>query len=161
MALKQIWAPWRMKYILNEEAGGCVFCEYLNQKTVQEPVLHISDHSFVVMNTFPYNSGHILVVSKKHVKYPEELSKEEYFDLCELVRVSAGVLTKQLQADGINVGLNIGKAAGAGMEHLHYHLVPRWVGDTNFMPIVGETKVIAEHITATYEKLLPGFSSGG
>jgi len=153
-----IWAPWRMDYIVGEKSDKCIFCEYATSEKVIEPVLFQTKHSYAVMNTFPYNVGHFLVVPKRHVENIEDLNGEEYADLSELIRNGVKVLKSTLKADGLNIGLNLGDAAGAGITgHLHYHIVPRWKGDTNFMPVIGETKVISEHLTKTYEKLKPAF----
>ncbi|MGD0231112.1 MAG: HIT domain-containing protein [Syntrophorhabdales bacterium] len=110
--------------------------------------------AFMIMNKFPYANGHVMVVPFRHVGRIEELTDEELLDMTSFVRVLSTVLTEALNADGINVGINMGRAAGAGLEqHLHIHVVPRWFGDTNFMPVIGETKVISEHLRATYLKL--------
>lgn len=158
-----LWAPWRMDYILKGGKGkGCFFCDYLKKGTLEEPILHLTDHSFAVLNIFPYNSGHLMVVPKRHVSNLDDLSSEELVDFSELLRKSARVVRLALQSEGINIGMNLGEAAGAGVAgHVHFHVVPRWNGDTNFMPVLSETKVISEHLTSTYKRLAPRFSSGG
>jgi len=155
-----IWAPWRMEYILSEkEKTGCIFCPG-NDTTGDEGhlILHRGSMSIVMMNKFPYNNGHLLAAPLKHTPDLEGLSPEENLDLIITVRKSLGILKKAMSPEGFNVGLNLGKAAGAGVEeHMHFHLVPRWSGDTNFMAVTGEVRVIPEHIKETYNKLKPYF----
>lgn len=161
--LAPIWAPWRMEYIKRgNKSTSCFLCEHIKAKKVKEPVIALSKHSYVLLNAFPYNSGHIMIVPKQHKGSLEELMPDEYVDLSDLSKRSIEIIKKALKPEGINLGLNLGKAAGAGfIDHLHYHVVPRWVGDTNFMPILSETKVISEHLSATYKKLREAFAKGG
>jgi len=155
-----LWAPWRMKYILKEEEfDGCIFCLKEKGENLKERlILHVSKHALVIMNRYPYNNGHLMVAPLKHCSDPDALSMEEIMDCAELIRVCIRVLKKVMKPEGFNTGLNLGAAAGAGIEeHIHFHIVPRWVGDTNYMTVVGETRVIPEHILATYDKLYPHF----
>lgn len=154
-----LWAPWRMEYILGEKESGCIFCTRLQQKNDQENLILLRGESnFVIMNKFPYNNGHLMVVPNRHTSEFDSLNESEKLELMNLVSKSITVLKKAVSPDGFNVGLNIGKVAGAGIDdHLHFHIVPRWAADTNFMPVVGQTKVISEDLQETWGKLIGGF----
>jgi ATP adenylyltransferase len=157
-----IWAPWRMEYILSDkEKGCCIFCIGNNRSNDKESlILHAGSMSTVMMNKFPYNNGHILVAPVRHVPDMEQLSPEESLDLILMVKKTLGILRKEMSPEGFNVGLNLGKVAGAGVEeHMHFHIVPRWSGDTNFMTVTGDVRVIPEHIRVTCEKLRPYFEN--
>lgn len=166
--MERLWAPWRMEFILNsksnsgEEGGGsrCVLCGL--QEMEDGPgnlILCRGGRSFVVMNKYPYSNGHLMVVPMRHVGDFEELSEEEGAELFRLSQRCITVLRENLKAHGFNVGFNLGKAAGAGIEpHLHLHVVPRWEGDHNFMTVLGDVRVIPEHIEATYMTLRKAFS---
>jgi len=154
--MDRIWAPWRMEYITSEKdikADGCFLCvDPAND--ARSLVLARKPGAFVIMNRYPYSNGHIMVVPDRHTGRIEDLSDAELLDMMGFVRSFSSIFREEMSAEGINVGINMGKAAGAGLEeHIHIHMVPRWVGDTNFMPVIGETKVISEHLYATYEKL--------
>jgi ATP adenylyltransferase len=158
--MKVIWAPWRMEYILsNEEVDSCIFCPGDDRSKDEERlILYVGPQAMVIMNRFPYINGHLLVAPVRHVPGLESLSHAEILDIMVMVRRSIWVLNGIMRPEGFNVGLNLGKVAGAGVgEHLHFHIVPRWSGDTNYMAVVGETRVIPEHIRETYRKLLPHF----
>ncbi|WP_022851474.1 HIT family protein [Limisalsivibrio acetivorans] len=158
--MDRLWAPWRMAYITGiARDEGCIFCTKPLEKNDRDNlILHRGEKAFVIMNLFPYNNGHLMVVPYKHTGVFTDLEDEELLEIMTLTKLSIRVFDNTLGPGGYNTGFNIGKAAGAGIDkHLHFHIVPRWVGDTNFMPAVGETKVISEHITATYDKLLEGF----
>lgn len=159
--MKTLWAPWRIEYILSEKPDYCIFCNAVEQKDdAKTLVLYRGKHSFVIMNAFPYNNGHLMVTPYKHLSCPTKLDKETALEIHLLIQKSIGILQSVLSAEGFNIGMNLGKVAGAGIEdHVHTHIVPRWNGDTNFMPVVGETKVFPEYLKATYDKLLPGFQS--
>ena len=149
-----------MQYIqeANEEpeSGGCVFCAI--PETEPERVLARGELAYVVLNKFPYNPGHILVVPLRHVGDLEELTSEENGELQALLQRALGAIRRTAGPDGFNIGLNLGRIAGAGIpEHLHWHVVPRWSGDTNFMPVVGDTRVLPELLVETYRRLKPGF----
>ena len=160
--LTQLWAPWRMEYIKRGDTSVCFLCNHIKSTKLKEPVLAISKHSYVVLNIFPYNPGHLMVVPKRHVGNLETLKYEEYHDLCDLTRESIQIVKVVLKPEGLNMGLNLGKSGGAGvLDHLHYHLVPRWIGDTNFMPLLAQTKVISQHLSETYRKLNEAFSKKG
>ena len=158
--MKALWAPWRMAYI--EEGSkkpGCIFCDKLAAADGRANlVLAQTAHSLVMLNKYPYNSGHLLLAPKKHTNQLSALLREEYEDLCGSLRLSVDIVLKALKPGGINLGMNLGRCAGAGVEdHLHWHVVPRWDGDTNFMPVVGEAKVISQHLLESYDRLSPFF----
>lgn len=158
--MKVLWAPWRMEYILSEEKDeSCIFCPGDDRAQDEERlILHVGSLSMVMMNRFPYNNGHLLVAPIKHVKGLEDLSQEETLDILLMVRRSISILKEIMDPEGFNVGLNLGRVAGAGMEeHMHFHIVPRWNGDNNYMTVVGEVRVIPEHINETYGRLRPYF----
>jgi len=152
--MKYLWAPWRMDYILADKKKGCIFCQKLKKKKDKENlILYQTRFAFVMMNKFPYNNGHVMVVPKRHCHNLEELSDYELRELFHLLKASTQILKSSLRPHGFNIGINIGKTGGAGEEHIHFHIVPRWIGDTNFMPILGETKIIPEYLEHTYQKL--------
>ncbi len=158
--MKVLWAPWRMEYILSDQKeGGCIFCpgEDRNQDQARL-ILYVGPLTMVIMNRFPYINGHLLVAPVRHVSALEDLNGGEMLDLITMVRRSIAILKEVMGPEGFNVGLNLGRVAGAGVEeHLHFHIVPRWGGDTNFMAVFGDVRVIPEHIEQTYQKLLPYF----
>jgi ATP adenylyltransferase len=154
--MKTMWAPWRMEYILGDKEEGCIFCKALSDQ--DDLTLYKGKTTMVVMNKFPYINGHLLVATTRHVSTLHELDKDEMRDLLLTVEQSLGILKKILGPDGFNVGLNLGKVAGAGVEeHLHFHIVPRWFGDTNALTVFADVRVIPEHILATYNNLKPHF----
>jgi len=142
-----------MEYILHvDDSVKCIFCEK------KQYVLKETRYAMVMLNLFPYNPGHLMVAPKRHVANLEDLTDEELKEIMELTQKSVKVLKEIANPDGFNIGINIGRVAGAGFEgHIHIHIVPRWNGDTNFMPIIGETKVIPEGIEKTFKKLKPYF----
>jgi len=154
-----LWAPWRMEYILGEKERGCIFCTRINQESDKENlILFRGKNNFVIMNKYPYNNGHLMVVPNRHTSELDSLGDPEKLEMMNLVSKSMNVLKKTVNPDGFNVGLNIGKIAGAGIDdHLHFHIVPRWVADTNFMPVVAQTKIISEDLGKTWERLKEGF----
>ena len=155
--MKIIWAPWRIKYILaakRKEKKECFICNAVkSNKDEENLVVERGEKVIVIMNRFPYNPGHIMVCPKRHVKFPYELTKEENLELMNTLSEMVKLLDRVFSPEGFNIGLNIGKVSGAGEEHLHFHIVPRWSGDTNFMPVLSETKVIPEFLLDTYKKL--------
>ena len=157
--MKVLWAPWRMEYILSEKGGDCIFCPGDNRDGDEARlILYVGNLSMVMMNRYPYNNGHLLVAPVRHVRGLEFLSDEDTLDLMKMVRVSIAALRKIMAPEGFNVGLNLGAVAGAGVEeHMHFHIVPRWNGDTNCMTVLGDVRVIPQHIKETYAKLLPCF----
>jgi len=154
--MKVLWAPWRMEYILaDKEEGNCIFCPGQDRSQDRARlVLYAGRLTMVVMNRYPYNNGHLLVAPCRHVAGLDDLDMVETQDLIAMVNRSIGALKAVMNPEGFNVGLNLGRVAGAGMEeHLHFHVVPRWNGDTNLMTVVGDVRVIPEHIRDTYNKL--------
>jgi ATP adenylyltransferase len=154
-----------MAYILSgeETAEECIFCAFPArgpERFREHLILWADATAFVIMNKFPYNNGHVMVIPRRHVADPELLPEAEYQATCEVVRRATKALRVAVAPQGFNIGMNLGRVAGAGIEsHCHWHIVPRWNGDTNFMPVLGETKVISDHLEATYERLLPHFAA--
>ena len=159
--METLWAPWRMEYILGEDKpAGCIFCPWENENLRERLILFSGRSTRIMMNKFPYINGHLLVSPLRHVPALQDLSDPELLDLMHKVRQSLAILKQVMRPDGFNVGLNLGLVAGAGVEsHLHFHIVPRWNGDTNFIPVFADVRVIPEHFQATYEKLAPHFQS--
>lgn len=147
MKRSNLWAPWRKKYIISyEKKKRCIFCK------PKEYVLGVTKHSFSILNIYPYNNGHVMVAPKRHVKSIEYLSQDEVCDLMNLVVKTKKILDKTLKPHGYNIGFNIGKAGGAGFaNHIHIHVVPRWKGDMNFMPVIADTKVVPDSLDAMYK----------
>lgn len=159
--MDNLWAPWRLKYIAGERPDACVFCAFPAQKDDHKSrILVRGKFNFVIMNAFPYSNGHLLIVPYRHTSSFVSLSDDEALDMMQLTQDCCRALDKVSSPEGFNVGLNLGCAAGAGIaDHLHMHIVPRWTGDTNFMPVLGEVKVIPEDIETTYQKLKDAFES--
>jgi len=154
--MKTIFAPWRMKYIAGEKTEGCVFCKC--SARCDDYVLYEGKNVFVMMNRYPYVSGHLMIIPNRHTAKYEELSQEERTEIFNLLETSFKALREAMNPAGFNVGMNIGKAAGAGIEeHIHLHVIPRWEGDTNFMSVVGNVRVIPEDVATTAAKLVPLF----
>lgn len=153
--MKQLWAPWRLQYIKASRTEGCIFCSLPGEGRDREHgILYQGRHAFVILNAFPYNSSHLMVVPRRHVARPDVLTADERLELFHLMTASMQAVTEEYRPEGFNVGMNLGRAAGAGIDdHLHIHVVPRWIGDTNFMPVVGDVKVMPEDLTATYDRL--------
>jgi len=152
-----LWAPWRMTYVTGSKPDGCVFCSKVDDtRDADNYVLYRGQHNFVILNVYPYNSGHLMVVPYKHVACMTELDEESLQEMFLMAQVCVGVMKQHLHAEGVNLGMNIGQAAGAGIEqHLHLHLVPRWSGDTNYMTTVAGTRVVPQDLMATYKDMLP------
>lgn len=150
--MKTIWAPWRIGYILGNKEDRCIFCSALQDH--DELTLFKGELTMVTMNKFPYINGHLLVAPVRHVSALNQLNRTEMGELMATLDQSVEILKTAMKPDGFNIGLNLGKAAGAGVEeHLHFHIVPRWFGDTNALTVFGEVRVIPEHLKATYNKL--------
>jgi ATP adenylyltransferase len=158
--MEQIWAPWRMEYILLEKPDGCILCDKPEEN--KDDINHILYHgkkNFIIMNNYPYNPGHLLVAPYRHVSGLDDLTDEELHEHAEIVQKCIVVLKKAFHPNGFNIGTNMGKMAGAGIaDHVHTHIVPRWQGDTNFMPVVGGLRVVPEALDETYRKLKGKFS---
>ena len=155
--MDKLWAPWRARYVTKiiQKTKSCIFCRMLKEKKdTKNFIFQKSAFSFAVLNIYPYNNGHILIVPHRHVNDLSRLNKEEKEDLWRLLEVTKNRLDNVLHPKGYNIGINIGKVAGAGFPgHLHIHVVPRWGGDVNFMPIIGNTKVISRSLRALYLRL--------
>jgi ATP adenylyltransferase len=157
--MERLWAPWRMEYIGSAKEGedqGCIFCEKPKEGDDEKAlILARTELSFAMLNRYPYNSGHLMVAPFRHVGELEALTDEESLDLQRLMQRSIKALKEAMQPEGFNIGMNLGVVAGAGIpDHLHWHVVPRWTGDTNFMPVVGETKVLPELLERTWSQLI-------
>jgi ATP adenylyltransferase len=151
-----LYAPWRSAYVRGKKAGGCIFCPHSLRD--DDFVLWEGKAAYVMMNRYPYSCGHVMVIPFRHLSKMNDLTQEERLDIFHLIDLSLAVLTETMKPDGFNLGMNLGKVAGAGVDdHLHTHIVPRWNGDTNFMTVTGETRVVSEDITQTRKNLLPCF----
>lgn len=164
-AIRRLWAPWRAEYIYcatkdSNSRRSCLFCRLAREKDDrQNLLLWRSRFGFVVMNRFPYNNGHLMIAPYRHVASFERLKTEEGAGIFEMLSVVLRILRQTYRPEGFNVGANLGRVAGAGVAgHVHLHIVPRWQGDSNFMPLLAETKVVSEHLAVTYERLAGQFS---
>jgi ATP adenylyltransferase len=157
--MDRIWSPWRHSYVTrSEEPAGCVFCMATTIGEGRQLIVHEGRLAYVILNKFPYNAGHLMVVPQRHVAQLALLEKEELTEMAMLTQLCERVLNEAYAPQGINVGMNLGRPAGAGIvDHLHIHLVPRWNGDTNFMTVVGEVRVLPEELPQTAERLRPLF----
>jgi ATP adenylyltransferase len=162
--VERLWSPWRMEYIeaaKDTQPEGCVFCEVLEDRAdpSERRVLYRDDLAWVTLAKYPYNPGHLLVLPVRHTGELEDLTPQENAAVSALLQRSVRALRDQAQPHGFNIGLNLGRIAGAGIpEHLHWHVVPRWSGDTNFMPVVGQTRVLPQLLEETFAKLAPRFA---
>ena len=158
---ERLWAPWRMEYIRGPKGGPCIFCDFASlpaSRHREKLVLAVQAHALVCLNRYPFASSHLLVAPRRHVADLADLSPEEYQATMSLVRESASRLRGAVQAEGLNVGFNLGRAAGAGIaDHLHAHIVPRWVGDSNFMPVIAGVHVMPEYLDESWQRLWPAF----
>jgi len=157
--MEQIWAPWRIQYILEEKPGGCILCDKPKEdKDAQNYILYRGEKNFIMLNSYPYNPGHLLVAPYRHTPDLEELTEEERNEHFELISRSIRVLKEVFQPGGFNIGANIGKVAGAGIDdHFHSHIVPRWQGDTNYVPVLGDIRVVPQALADTYKALAGKF----
>jgi len=155
---EQLWAPWRLKYIENaDKANGCIFCLFPAQPESEDAanlILYRGQHAFLILNAYPYSNGHLMVVPYRHTASFEEFTDAEMLEVMQLTRLSIRLLQDAFHPDGFNLGVNMGRVAGAGIaDHLHWHVVPRWNGDTNFMPVLADVRVIPESLAVVYERL--------
>jgi ATP adenylyltransferase len=155
-----LWAPWRMAYVgAGAPAGGCIFCAALEGAARERLLLGTTATSLVMLNRYPYASGHLMVAPRRHTADLPGLPDGEHADLTATLRRALATLAAALRPQGMNVGMNLGACAGAGVvDHLHWHLVPRWTGDTNFMTTVAEARVMPQHLLDTYDRLRPAFA---
>ena len=158
--MEQIWAPWRRKFIESFTGEGCIFCDLPAGKDDRKTlILYRGAEAFIIMNAYPYAAGHLMVVPFRHVARLSELTGSERHEIIDLTARCESALASAMKPEGFNAGFNLGRSAGAGVDkHLHCHIVPRWVGDTNFMPVIAGTRVINESLEATYDKLKEYFS---
>jgi len=159
---KPLWAPWRMEFIQAAKPDRCIFCDLPAQAGEEADrrnlIVHRSPLAFTILNRYPYNSGHLLVVPRAHLSELEALPPEPARDLAEELSRAVTVMKRVYRPEGMNVGMNLGQAAGAGIaDHLHWHLVPRWKGDTNFMPVIADLRVVPEALDAAWARLHAGF----
>jgi len=158
--MKYIFAPWRKEYILQAcDMTECIFCSALKANNDSKSfILYRGDHNFIILNKFPYNPGHLMIAPYSHLDSMEKSSREESNELMVLLQLCLKNLRKNYNPHGFNTGMNIGRSAGAGViDHYHLHIIPRWTGDSNFMPLIGKTKVVIEDLKTTYKQLLPLF----
>jgi ATP adenylyltransferase len=160
--MQPLWAPWRMEFIEGAKPEGCIFCAFPKETGEvadrRNLIIARTTSSFAILNRFPYNSGHLMVIPLRHTSDFSSLAARESADLHRLLQLAVRALTEAYHPDGFNLGMNLGRSAGAGIaDHLHYHAVPRWIGDTNFMPVVADTKVLVEHLQQGYDKLRAQF----
>jgi len=156
-----LWAPWRKPYLeKGVETRDCILCQKPKENEDRKNlILYRGQYCFILLNLFPYNNGHLMIAPYRHLDCLTSLNNQEVLEMIELAQKSERVLGKALSAEGFNLGMNLGKVAGAGIaDHIHLHIVPRWAGDTNFLPILGDTKVISERVDSTFERLSPFFS---
>jgi len=153
--MKLIFAPWRIEYIRSPKHDGCIFCDFPKENRDKERlILYRGEKAFVIMNNYPYNPGHVMIAPYRHIGSLEDLSDEELLEIMKLAQLMVKAIKKAMKPEGFNMGFNIGRVAGAGIEgHIHMHIVPRWNGDTNFMPVLANTKVIPQAIKDSYEEL--------
>lgn len=153
--MKLIFAPWRIEYIRSPKHDGCIFCDFPKENRDKERlILYRGEKAFVIMNNYPYNPGHVMIAPYRHIGNLEDLSDEELLEIMKLAQLMVKAIKKAMKPEGFNMGFNIGRVAGAGIEgHIHMHIVPRWNGDTNFMPVLANTKVIPQAIKDSYEEL--------
>ena len=153
--MENIWSPWRMQYIAMEKSDGCIFCEKPKQNDdAASYILYRGRHNYVMLNAYPYNPGHLLIVPYRHLDSPAKLNPDERHEHADIVNLGLELLRRAYQCDGFNLGMNLGVSAGAGIaDHVHSHIVPRWTGDTNFMPVVAGTRSLPQALEETYLKL--------
>jgi ATP adenylyltransferase len=158
--LDRIWAPWRSEYIASSDSAdaqpqGCIFCRLHSDNNDEASfIIHRAAHNFIVLNAYPYTSGHLLIVPYEHISELDAAPKETTDELMDLTKRSQTALRDAYQPEGFNMGMNLGRPAGAGIaDHIHIHILPRWIGDTNFMTTSGDTRIISEDLRTTYQKL--------
>lgn len=155
--MDKIWAPWRIKYININKNKGCILCSIAKNRKMDRKqfVILRGEHSFSLLNIYPYNNGHFMACAMRHIKGLEDLKKQELIELFDIIKKTKKLIDKILKPAGYNIGINLGKISGAGIEgHLHIHVVPRWQGDTNFMPVISDTKVIQQSLKDLHNKLI-------
>ncbi len=155
-----LWAPWRMAYIGGPRASGCIFCAAADTDDARGQLVLARQPAIVMLNKYPYANGHLMVAPRRHVAHVRALPHDEFQALMAALQRAATVLADSLHPEGMNIGMNIGSAAGAGIaDHVHWHIVPRWIGDTNFMPLLADVRVVPEHLETMYDRLKPLFDA--
>ncbi|BDG07832.1 HIT family protein [Anaeromyxobacter paludicola] len=159
---KPLWAPWRMAFIDAPKPEGCIFCQFPAEEGAEADrrnlIVHRSARAFSILNRFPYNSGHVMVIPRAHVARLEDLAPEDFQELHEELRRAVVAVRAAYRPEGMNVGMNLGRSAGAGIaDHLHYHVVPRWTGDNNFMPVLADVRVMVQHLDESWERISAAF----
>lgn len=160
--MKRMWAPWRMQYILqSDKGGGCILCDKPTEKKDRENyILYRGRYNFIMLNAYPYAPGHLMISPYRHIGNVVDANAREAKEHVELIQLCVSLLTSVVKADNFNIGMNIGRVAGAGIEgHIHTHVVPRWNGDHNFMPVIADTRVLSDGLQAAYDKLKAGLDS--
>jgi len=159
---ERLWAPWRMEYIERPKGGACIFCDFASARPAQyrdKLVLLVQEHALVCLNRYPFTTSHLLIAPRRHTSDLTELEPGEYDAVMRLVRTCVTRLGRAVHAEAFNVGMNLGAAAGAGItEHVHLHVVPRWVGDSNFMPVLADMRVMPEYLDQAWERLVGEFA---
>ena len=152
--MRVLWAPWRIKYITGDKEEGCIFCKKPKEGNDKDNlILYTGETSFIIMNRYPYSNGHLMTVPYKHTNNFSDLTQEERLELMNLTAKCIDIL-QVIKPEGFNIGMNLGRTGGAGIDdHLHFHIVPRWSGDNNFMPVIGDVRVMPEYLEETYETL--------
>lgn len=155
--MKEIWAPWRIEYIVRAKQGGCFLCKSIrSRRDRQNLVLKRGRTCVIVMNRYPYNGGHVMIAPRRHVAELKDMKPAEISEMMAMAIEVAAALRKTIRAEGFNMGINIGEVAGAGLkDHIHLHIVPRWAGDTNFMPVLADTRVIPQALAELWDRLHP------
>ena len=163
MAQERLWAPWRLEYIRGPKPDECIFCRAVESDDDEKySVVHRGEHCFVILNAYPYNNGHVMVAPYAHEPSIEALDDPALLEMMTLAKRSLGVLRDEYAPEGFNLGINQGKVAGAGVEdHAHLHVVPRWGADTNFMPVIGDTRVLPQVLSDSWKALSARFADGG
>ena len=158
--MQVLWAPWRMAYIGGPKTSDCIFCAAVETDDRRGQLVLLQQPAIVMLNKYPYANGHLMVAPRRHAAQLSALPSEEFHTLMRVLQHAVTLLADSLHPEGMNVGMNIGTAAGAGVaDHVHWHIVPRWAGDTNFMPVFAEVRVIPEHLDAMYDRLKPVFDA--
>jgi len=160
--MDRLWSPWRYQYVSREAPEGCIFCtKAAGQRDEENYIVYRGERNFVILNVFPYTTGHLMIAPYEHVATLEEAAEETLLEMMRLTRLADRSLRATYKPRGINIGMNVGECAGAGVaEHIHMHVLPRWPADANFMTTIGETRVLPEDLTTTYEKLVRAFREG-
>jgi ATP adenylyltransferase len=158
--MQVLWAPWRMAYVGGPKPPGCIFCTAGQTADGRAELVLAQQPAIVMLNKYPYASGHVMVAPRRHVALLTDLPADDYQTLMAVVQRTTAIISDAFHPQGLNLGMNVGAAAGAGVaDHIHWHIVPRWIGDTNFMPLLADVRVMPEHLEATYDRLQPLFAA--